>query len=316
MEKNDGLDLKPQFQAGFSLLEVLVVTALMGGLALGGMQLFRQQNASQRTVEANYEVSSLLQQVKGVLANSSNCTLSLQGKDPATGTVNKLKKEVGPDIEPVFKVDTWQPGNIKILSYELSNTAAGMASNETLLKIKFSRGQSAIKDEIVKQVKLVYTTNASGNILSCYALTDSNKEGMDYSPLESLSWSSLNLSGTGSGTSSGSPSISLGSLGGYPCTALSTVTLSNPSVNDDTKAALIAFASFDSSEPSPAARVFTDGRQFVGLVGQAGRGGDGRSYGAGGEMLVPLSNKKFKIQFCKRDGDSSRFYYSVKAVLN
>lgn len=309
--------MKKYNQCGFSLIEVLIAMAVTAGLAVAGMQLFKQQSASQRTVEANYEVNSTLQQIRGVLSSQTNCALSLQGHNPSSGTVSELKKEVGTDINSVFITDTWQPGNIKILSYELSNSFPGIASNETMLKVNFSRGKGAVKDEVTKHVKLVYTTNSSGNILSCYSVTEGGKEGMDYAPLETLTWTSLTLSGTGgSGTSSGSPSVSLGSLGGYPCTSLSTITLSNPSITDETKAALIAFASFDSSEPSPAARVFTDGNQFVGLVGQAGRGGDGRSFGAGGEMLVPLTNKRFKIQFCKRDGDSSRFYYGVKAVLN
>lgn len=614
---------KFQNNNGFSLVEILIGLALAGGLSLLGMQLFKQQTTGQRTVEANYEVASIVQQIKTVLSDPSNCASSLQGLNPASGVPVVLKKEVGSLFENVYALNTQLPGNIKITSYSLSKAYPALASNETMLRINFSRGTNTLKDQTLKNLKIVYTVNGSGNILTCYAfnnnsdtywiqsliqpddiyymagrvgvgvadpvakfevttensgenlyvrrfqspggganiklfsasgsstvpgtigmggvvgyldfhayvrsggsnayvglgqimslidqvdgtgqagaalvfktgsglsaassekmritstgnvglgtaspgaklhvfggdvyLTDQNINnfssarsaytlrtdnitaasdsgvrlydgntqghlhignagisylqsygtssispsvlgtssldyddsgnfsnlfinplggnvgvgttapvakldvngpikvgsaadlcdasiagqqryksdikvmqycngtswvsmnggGLDYTPLtDSFTWSVMTLSTTGgSGVSSGSPSISLAALGGYDCGPLTTVGLSATGMTSSTKAALVSFASFDSSEPSPAARVFTTGNQFVGLVGQAGRGGDGRSFGAGGEMVIPLNGQQFRIQFCK-NSSSATFYYAVKAILN
>lgn len=541
--------------SGFTLVEILIALAITGGLALVGMQLFKTQTKGQRTVEANYEVASVLHQIKTVLSNPENCATSLQGLNPNGGAPTVLRKEVNSGFENVYARNTWLPGNIKITSYALSKSYPGLATNETMLRINFSRGKGAIKDEAQKVLKIVYTLNSSNNILTCYAfnnnsdtywiqsliepddiyymagnvgigIADPDKQltvatgarifgvligegsptvdmayayesigvnsgmnlrlqspsgigfhtgmtatepddnsknrlwiaangnvgvgtvnptatldvngqlnsrqfralqgippndaaqvgfafggdgdtgvfspgsgvangivslysnsqeairvipggnvgigttnptarldingalkvgaapdlcdasiagqqrfkadtkvmqycngtswvnmgggGLDFEPmLSGMSWGALSLASSGgSGVSSGSPSVSLGSLGQYPCSGLSTITLSATGMTSDTKAALVSFASFDTSEGSPAARVFTTSNQFVGSVGQVGRSGDGRSFGAGGEMMIPLSGRAFRIQFCKKDGGYTTFYYTVKAILN
>ena len=544
-----------RYHQGFSLVEILITIGLTSGLALLGMQLSKNQSKSQRTIEANYEVASVLQQIKTILSKPENCESALQGLNPGSGTPTVLKKEVNSSFENVYQVNTWLPGNIKITSYSLANTYMGLATNETMLRINFSRGKGALKDESQKAIKIVYTPDGSGNISTCYAFNnnsdtywiqsltepsdiyymagnvglgvanpdkrltvgegaringvligegipsvdmaypyesigvsygmnlrlqspngigfhtgmtstepDDNSKtrlwisqdgnvgigttnptasldvngqlnsgqfraqqgippgdfaqvgyafggdgdtgifspgsgvangvvsifsnatevvrvsggnvgigtttptakldvngsvkigsapdtcnasvagqqrykddtkvmqycngtdwvtmggggGLDYAPLtDGLSWSSLTLSSSGGfGTSSGIPTLSFSTLGTSDCGPLSTITLNATGMTASTKAALVSFASFDNTEPSPAARIFTTGDRFIGLVGQSGRGGDGRSYGAGGEVMIPLSGKAFKIQYCKRGGGSSTFYYSVKGILN
>lgn len=159
-------------ELGLSLLETLIGLSMAGALALFGMQLFKQQATAQRTVEANYEVSSVVQQIKSVLSQPVNCAASLQGLSPASGVPTLLKKKVDTLFENVYAINTSLPENIKISSYSLSKDFPGLASNEAILKIEFSRGNNTIKDKITKSFKIVYTVDGSGNILTCYAFNN------------------------------------------------------------------------------------------------------------------------------------------------
>jgi type II secretory pathway pseudopilin PulG len=160
-------------QEGMTLVEIMVATGLLGGLAVAGMTMFKTQNEAQKTVEANYEVVTVLSQIRGVLSDSTNCQNSFGSTSPTPqppngGSVTTLKKTISGVPQNVYQVNTFLPGNVKVLSYRLSKAAPGLASNETMLNISFSRSKAAVKEEITKSLKLVYTTSGA-NIASCYA---------------------------------------------------------------------------------------------------------------------------------------------------
>ena len=139
---------------------------------------------------------------------------------------------------------------------------------------------------------------------------------MDYSPTTSgLSWSSIFLSGSG-GSGSISPVGTLSNIGGYNCGPLATITLAATGLTNSTQAAIVSFYTADGGDNGPAARVFTTGSVFVGGIGQAGRGGDGESHGAAGELIIPLTNRQFRIQSCRGNSSSATWRYAVKAILN
>ena len=159
---------------GMGLVEILMSLGLMGALAMGGMQLFKTQTKGQRTVEANYEVASVLQQLKTILSKPDNCRMSFQGLRPEAGEATLIRKEANGNFDNVYAVNTWLPGNIKINSYLFSKSFPNLASNETMLRISFSRGQSSVKDQIEKSLKIVYTLDSASNILSCYAFNNNS----------------------------------------------------------------------------------------------------------------------------------------------
>lgn len=157
---------------GFSLVELMIVSGLMGGVALIGMQVFKGMTKSQKTVQQNYEVTAVMQQLRTLLSAPKNCEASFLGISPVNGSALVLKKEVGVVFNDVYAVNSVLTENIVIKSFVFDNTLPGLAGNETALKVRFSRGKSVLIDEIIKNLKIVYTLDGASNIQTCYALNN------------------------------------------------------------------------------------------------------------------------------------------------
>jgi type II secretory pathway pseudopilin PulG len=154
---------------GFGLLEVMIAAGLLGGLALAGMTLFKNQTTAQKTIEKNYEVTVTNQQIRTVLSTPANCTQSLIGQSSNGGTVSVLKKKmIDGTFEDVFKTNVTFSGGIKIKEYKILKGYPDLASNEVMLNITYARGKGTLTDEVSKNIKLIIT-EAAGNILTCYA---------------------------------------------------------------------------------------------------------------------------------------------------
>jgi prepilin-type N-terminal cleavage/methylation domain-containing protein len=129
--------------------------------------------------------------------------------------------------------------------------------------------------------------------------------GPDYSAVSSgsLSWQSVYLNNTGG------PGM------GYTCGTLSTVTLTDSTITNATKAAILTVYSDDTYHESPAVKFYNMSDQIVGLIGRAGRDGDGRGFGMGGDITVPLTNKQFKMRACRLNWGVT-VNFAVKAAIN
>lgn len=170
-------------QTGVTMVEVMVGTAVLAGLALGSAYLFKTQSEAHKTVEQNVEVQAALGGIRTILASKENCARNLGGKNPITAAnvfTNIVKVENGVDLSPeVYVVNGLIPGtSLKINSYALSKSYGSPAADETMLVVSFARGRAAIKDEITKTIKIVYTLDGLGNILTCYADTSDESDDL------------------------------------------------------------------------------------------------------------------------------------------
>lgn len=169
-------------QKGMTLVEVLIAGGLLAGLAVAGMTLFKTQNEAQKTVEQNYEVTAALGAIRSILANPEACSFAnnLGGLNPNVVTNNLFSTAPrGPGIMKihngvsqgrVYAPGAMLPGtSLRVNSYTLTRTGyPGLAANEIMLVISFSRGRGAIKDELTRTLKINFTGNP---ISSCYAVT-------------------------------------------------------------------------------------------------------------------------------------------------
>ncbi len=102
-------------ESGFSLLEVLLGGSLLAALGVLGMRLHENQQKHQKTVEANYEIVTLMSQIRNTLRDQGNCSMTLMGLSPTNGVPANVKKKVNTSYETVYSVGTIQPGNVKII---------------------------------------------------------------------------------------------------------------------------------------------------------------------------------------------------------
>ncbi len=328
---------------GFSLVEVMVALGVGSILMFATMTMYNNQLKANNYTDFQIKTTQLRSSLVGQFLNSAdNCKCLFAGATqfPTTG-ISKLAgvspNKIGrysfstpgdcatASIIAPFVTTTGKDG-VKATDIALEDIAplgGGKYQGNLMVKVEATRpvlGPSQIGISIPVDISAT-PVGSQMAFDACSSTADSGPTatGMDYAPTAtgSYGWQSVGLSGSGGGgTSSGSPSLYLGSLGGYPCGSLATVTLSSPDVESSSKAAVVSFYSGDSTGESPAFRVFTTSNAFVGAIGRAGRGGDGKGYGAGGEMIVPLNNKRFKVQNCRKSGKYATLYFTTKAVLN
>ncbi len=173
-------------QKGMTLVETMVAAGLLGGLAVAGMTLFKTQNKAQKTVEQNYEVTATLGAIRSILADMTNCKLTLGGQLPVHGGPGSpngqgITKRVNGVDTVLYQRNTMLPGtSLRISTYSLSQSYPGLAPNETMLEIVFSRGNNVQTDLIRKTVKINFTLDVStGTVIDdCYAVTSGHSDSL------------------------------------------------------------------------------------------------------------------------------------------
>lgn len=177
-------------QKGMTLVETMVAAGLLGGLAVAGMTLFKTQTKAQKTVEQNYETTATLGAIRSILADLTNCQLTLGNKTPvlawnsvAPPAITRITKRVNGVDSFVYTRNTDLPGtSLRITSYALSQSYPGLETatatgGETMLEINFSRGNNVQVDAIRKTVRINYSA-AAGVITSCYAVTSGASDSL------------------------------------------------------------------------------------------------------------------------------------------
>lgn len=156
-------------EAGFSLLEAMVTAGLLGGLAMGGLTLFKTNLKAQKTVEKNFEITAEVETIRGILTKPINCDATMAGKSPVTGSFTAIRRDVNGTMSDVYTVGTQLPGGISVTAFQMDKTLPGLAADETQLKITFSRGKGSVKEEATRYIRISYVADGSGNVQTCYA---------------------------------------------------------------------------------------------------------------------------------------------------
>ena len=110
LSKKEGQGQWQRNSHGFSLVEVMVVAAILGGLSFYAMQLIDGQRRAQKGMDSRFEASSVTAEVLSILNSSENCRETFKGIDLASfiSSGNPLpiasfrKKRTLPDGEVLF----------------------------------------------------------------------------------------------------------------------------------------------------------------------------------------------------------------------
>lgn len=148
-------------ERGMTLVEVMVAAGLLGGLAIAGVSLFNSQNKSQKTVEQNYDATSISNEIRDILKDGPSCFRNFGNLNPTTATVmasGVVMVKNGSDFKTVYAPNASLPGTkLKVISYSLNASTPGLQTNETMLIIRFQRSDSALQAETPRFVKIAYT---------------------------------------------------------------------------------------------------------------------------------------------------------------
>jgi prepilin-type N-terminal cleavage/methylation domain-containing protein len=166
---------------GFSIVEVMVAAGIMGVVTLGLNKLTETQFKTVKTVESSSEVTSILTQMKTILATSESCEATFVTNPANSGNPYRINqgalsdpmaiRQLSPSsgsIVDKFIANTnkslarkYGNGGVKILSYSLStsDSAVGITAGDTVgtthLLVRFYRGKGTLgNEEIVKKIIL------------------------------------------------------------------------------------------------------------------------------------------------------------------
>ena len=217
--------------------------------------------------------------------------VSMRRSGPVQNDFNDAEV-VGPSTEYVRAVKT-STGN-----YELQ---VRQATNWRHMKVE-AKVTSHNNGVTIDYVDNPANGSTSGTIYTATAGSSGSGAGINFTPMtDGVTWYSFSLSGTAGGGE-----------GEYKCSSISIRTITDPAVPAGATVALISFRQGDANQKSAALKVYNGNGSLIGYIGQAGRGGDGRSFYSGGMIAVHLNaSKQFRVSSCRKDGDFATWYYTV-----
>ncbi len=164
-------------QKGFSLVELLIVAAGIGGLAVVGMQIAKTQLKTQTKSIFDSDALLTTNEIVGILSDPNKCLNTLGGKN-AVSTSNGINAINGNRYYSIASGSSPNDGygnsNLKISNYTLSSTSAEVGQNISYLNINFAK-KSLLKtnsadDILTKKIKLYVEVDASNNITKCRSI--------------------------------------------------------------------------------------------------------------------------------------------------
>lgn len=174
---------------GFSIIQVLIASTAVAGLALVGLKLAEDQKKIALKTSRSFLVGYIKKEISYLLSSEKNCTLTFKGKMPGSDTVNSLSQvfvdkatgEVSRSTR--FNVSTvynFGKQNIfSILSYRLSSEEPYTTEKGyNLLNIEFDLGDGIIGSNIFKsKIPFSFSANEKGQIESCVVQSKSTVNG-------------------------------------------------------------------------------------------------------------------------------------------
>jgi prepilin-type N-terminal cleavage/methylation domain-containing protein len=154
---------------GFTLAEIMIAVAVLGGLSLVGINLSKQATTTQKKFQTDIDADFIVKEIAGVLATACN-TSQIIGKNSAATSAGTIT-----DINGKYSVSSttgFGASQIKIASYEISNSNFAEITDtntETALVINFAMPKivsSTVPTLKPRRIKLIITKTGA-NIETC-----------------------------------------------------------------------------------------------------------------------------------------------------
>jgi type II secretory pathway pseudopilin PulG len=147
--------------SGFSMVEIMVAAALLGGLSLGVVKLMENANKASKTIEVKDDIIQMERLITDVLNSPNNCEATL-GEKTIGSNIPVIYQVINNQPVPKFSVSTAKSNSIQITSMKIKNVDANGSDGSTALaslEVTFKKpngalGGSDIKKEIVLNANL------------------------------------------------------------------------------------------------------------------------------------------------------------------
>ena len=165
-----------KYNRGFSLVEIMMVVGMLGGLSLVVMNMTKQSGKSSAKYDFDSDKTQITNEITGILSNSASCLTALGGINAVDSTTTPVTS-IGTQYYSLVSTTPAPPANgygnagIKIASYALSATPAEVTANTSWLLINF-QGKDILGTQGIKtnRIKLNVTVNGSNLITACNAV--------------------------------------------------------------------------------------------------------------------------------------------------
>jgi prepilin-type N-terminal cleavage/methylation domain-containing protein len=157
---------------GFSLVELMIVVAMLGGVSMLATNIGKQSTKSSTKFQFDSDTIQIVNEITGILSSSSKCLSNLNNKNALSDTLSSINvNQYYIASHASAPAGGYGNGGVKIDSYSIGATQAEVDANTSWLSITFQNknilgGQSTI----TKKIKLYVTVNASNIITACNAV--------------------------------------------------------------------------------------------------------------------------------------------------
>lgn len=176
---------------GFSLVEVMIVAAIMAGISYFAMELLDGQRKSQRDIENRFELLEMITEISSTLKNNANCLETFKDQDVRNILKSSNRRDSKTssdqlDLEGIKKVrsgqvvlthsfaknkSSWKVPvavELKLRDYELTNSNLEKINQwDGQLSLSYSWDKKS-KRVVTKSINLSFTFDESAKLISCH----------------------------------------------------------------------------------------------------------------------------------------------------
>lgn len=158
-------------QKGYSLVQVLMATGLVGGLALAVAKLGKDSFNATQTINANIEINQTITDISNILSDSNNCNATFGIGSSTTNSISEIRRSNSPGVSvPVYRTNTeYGNGTFRIVNMQTVPSSTGI---ELRVSIQKNNQQVLGGKDIVRTIP-IKATIVNNRIENCYSDIDS-----------------------------------------------------------------------------------------------------------------------------------------------
>jgi prepilin-type N-terminal cleavage/methylation domain-containing protein len=166
---------------GFSLIELMVVTAGLAVVSLIGMQITKAQTRSIAKGNFDSDILQTTSEITAILADPVRCLATLGGRNALSTTsgINVINgNRFATDTSGLAPIGGYGNAHLQIDNYTLTSTTTELAVNYSTLKVSYIN-KNILKNGststlIPRKIDLYVEVDASNNITKCMSLSSSS----------------------------------------------------------------------------------------------------------------------------------------------